>query len=252
MLTDQEYLRYGASTCLGTFGEAEQLKLKHARVVVIGLGGLGCAASQYLAAAGAGTLMLVDDDTVQLSNLQRQVLYTTYQVGTAKARNAARSLAQLNNTIDIQAKTLRVDEDNVHELIGDSNVVLDCTDNLASRWVINKACYQAKIPLVTGAAEGMQGQLLSLEPSHSHGCYACLYPPVTEERPSCERVGVLGPLVGIIGAYQAFQAIRALTGQTTDWGVLHTFDGTRMTWSRFFLPASVDCSHCQESLCKFQ
>lgn len=252
MLTDKEYLRYGASLCLDTFGEAEQMKLRRARVTVIGLGGLGCAASQYLAAAGVGTLLLVDDDTVQLSNLQRQVLYTTDQVGTTKAHNAVHSLTQLNNDIVISAKALRVDEHNVDELIAHSNVVLDCTDNLASRWVINQACYKANIPLVTGAAEGMQGQLMCLEPDHRHGCYACLYPPGTEERPTCDRTGVLGPVVGIIGATQAFQAIRAIAGQCEDWGVLHTFDGARMTWSQFFLPASAQCSHCQEGVCKSQ
>ena len=252
MLTDHEYLRYGASLCLDTFGEEQQMTLKCARVTVIGLGGLGCAATQYLAAAGAGTLVLVDDDTVQLSNLQRQVLYTSEQIGAEKAHNAAKALSQLNNTIAIQAKTLRVNKDNAQELVAGSDVVLDCTDNLTSRWIINKACYQAGIPLVTGAAEGLHGQLMSLKPAEQHGCYACLYPPDTEERPACERTGVWGPLVGIIGTSQAFQAVRVLTGQHTDWGVLHTFDGARMTWSQFYLPASAHCSHCQEGVCKSQ
>ncbi|WP_414828355.1 HesA/MoeB/ThiF family protein [Alteromonas sp. H39] len=248
MLTDQEYLRYGASMCLEAFGEHGQLTLKRARVTVIGLGGLGCAASQYLAAAGAGTLVLVDDDTVQLSNLQRQVLYTTGQVGTLKAQNAVQSLRQLNDDISIEAKAIRVDEHNAYSLIAGSDVVLDCTDNLASRWIINKACYQAGIPLISGAAEGWQGQLLSLSPSQPHGCYACLYPPGTEESPACERAGVMGPLVGIIGAAQAFQAIRVVAGEFTDWGMLHTFDGASMNWSQFYLPASAYCSHCQEGV----
>ncbi len=252
MLSDQEYLRYGASTALDDVGEQGQLMLKHARITVIGLGGLGCAASQYLAAAGVGELVLVDDDRVQLSNLQRQVLYTTAQLNTPKATNAAASLSALNHEIAIKPRILRADAQNIDELIAGSDVVLDCTDNLVSRWLINQACYLADIAFVMGSAERWQGQVMSLHPNAQHGCYACLYPPGIEERPACQRAGVVSPLVGIIGATQALRAIRILLGQPVDWGVLHTFDGTTMQWAEYTLPVSSHCSHCQGDICKSQ
>lgn len=252
MLSDQEFLRYGASTALENVGEQGQLKLKHARITIIGLGGLGCAASQYLAATGIGELALVDNDSIQLSNLQRQVLYTTGQLKTPKATNAAASLSALNHEIAIKPRIQRADAKNIDELIAGSDVVLDCTDNLASRWLINQACYRAETAFVMGAAEGWQGQVMSLHPNAPHGCYACLYPPGTEERPACERTGVISPLVGIIGATQALRAIRIILGEYIDWGVLHTFDGNMMQWSEYSLPVSSNCSHCQGEICKSQ
>ncbi len=244
MLSDEQYLRYAAQIATATVGEHGQQALARAQVTVVGLGGLGCAAAHYLAGAGIGRLTLLDADVVQLSNLQRQTLYSTADVGHTKADCAAKRLAAVNPTISLQAMQQRVTAANVCQLLSGSDLVLDCTDNLASRYLINDQCYALGIPLLSAAAEGMNGQLLCLHPQHAHGCYQCLYPSGVQQSAACERVGVVGAVVGMMGTLQALQAVKVLTGTEVEWGKLFLFDGLNLSWQSLNLPCSVQCPRC--------
>jgi adenylyltransferase/sulfurtransferase len=211
-LSQNEILRYQRHLTLPGFGEASQLKLKAARVLIIGAGGLGCPALQYLAAAGVGTLGIVDDDRVSSSNLQRQILYTDADVGRMKAEVAAERLMAMNSDIRCVPHATRLTLENALELIGGYDVVLDGSDNFPTRYLVNDACVLTQKPLVYGALYTYQGQA-SVFNYQGGPTYRCLFPepPNPKDAPNCSEIGVLGVLPGIVGMIQAMEVIKVVT-----------------------------------------
>ncbi len=211
MLTDLEFIRYSRQLMLPDFGEAAQLKLKQSKVLLIGCGGLGNAASQYLVSSGIGQLTLVDGDKVELSNLQRQVLFRNSDKGFNKAKIAARQLKQLNPHVQIKPVEQHFSADNAEALLANTDWVLDCTDNFQSRKLINQLCQQHQISLVSAAAIAQQGQLM-LWPFalNQSACYCCLFPDLNDHSGNCSSLGVLAPLLGIIGSMQAMLLIQQI------------------------------------------
>lgn len=211
MLNDLEFIRYSRQLMLPGFGEAAQLKLKQTRVLLIGCGGLGNAASQYLVSSGIGQLTLVDGDKVELSNLQRQVLFRDSDRGFNKAKMAARQLKQLNPHVKITTVEQHFSANNANELLANTDWVLDCTDNFQSRKLINQLCQQHQISLISAAAIAQQGQLMLWPFAQSRSpCYQCLFPELTDQSGNCSNLGVLAPLLGIIGAMQAMLLIQQI------------------------------------------
>jgi len=211
MLTDLEFIRYSRQLMLPDIGEAAQLKLKQSKVLLIGCGGLGHAASQYLVSSGIGQLILVDGDTVELSNLQRQVLFRDSDKGFNKAKIAARQLKQLNPHVQITAIEQHFSADNAEALLVNTDWVLDCTDNFQSRKLINQLCQHHQITLISAAAIAQQGQLTLWPFAHNpNPCYSCLFPDLTDQSGNCSSLGVLAPLPGVIGAMQAMLLIQQI------------------------------------------
>ncbi len=215
-LSPTQMERYSRQLLLKEIGGAGQTRLLQARVVVVGAGGLGSPAACYLAAAGVGQLILADDDRVELSNLQRQILHTTDRIGQAKTDSAAQALQALNPDVQVIPFTQRVTQETVDGLVQQGDLLLDGSDNFATRYLLNAACFRAGKPLVSAAVLGFEGQLSVFR----HGvdntapCYQCLYPhpPAPEATPTCRSAGVLGAVTGILGAWQAAEAIKALLG----------------------------------------
>ena len=210
ILTTEQAMRYNRQIVLPNFDLDKQEILLNAKILIVGVGGLGCAVAQYLVAAGVGEMTLIDDDHVEKTNLQRQVLHGEADIGVNKGVSAKASLAQLNSDIKINVIQKRLELDDYLELIQPLDMVLDCTDNLASRNTLNQACYQAGTPLVSGAAIRMEGQLMSIVPQQHSACYACISAYFGEQNLSCIESGVMSPIVGIIGAMQALEAIKVL------------------------------------------
>lgn len=213
MDTDNHSLRYSRHLALPDFGAAGQEKLAHARVLIVGLGGLGSPAALYLAAAGVGTLVLNDFDRVDLSNLQRQILYASADIGTAKTTAAAGTLNALNPDCRLELLDRRLDETELQATIKNVNMVLDGSDNFGTRFAVNAACVGARKPLISGAAIRYQGQLTVFDARNSSSpCYACLYPEGGEQLENCRSNGILAPLVGVIGSLMAVEVIKLITG----------------------------------------
>lgn len=213
MLSDAELLRYSRQILLADVDVAGQIKLKHSKVLVVGLGGLGSPVAMYLAAAGVGELHLADFDTVDSSNLQRQVVHSTANEGQLKVASAQARLQALNPFIHVQTHSARLSADNLEQLVQSMDVVLDCTDNFRIRDELNAACFAQQVPWVSGAAIRLSGQLTVFDPrSVDSPCYRCLFPDSEEENLGCNETGVLGPLVGVIGSLQAAEAIKLLVG----------------------------------------
>lgn len=212
-LSDQELLRYSRQILLAEVDIAGQLRLKQSKVLIVGLGGLGSPVALYLAAAGVGELRLADFDQVDLSNLQRQVLHDSEQLGQAKCASAVQRLSGLNPHIRLLPLSQALDADSLLEQVAQVDVVLDCCDNFATRAAVNAACVSAKVPLVSGAAIRTQGQLSVFDPRLAHSpCYHCLYGEGTEDELTCSEAGVLGPLVGMVGSLQALETLKLLVG----------------------------------------
>lgn len=207
----EEKDRYNRHFILEGFGEEAQLKLKDSRVLVVGAGGLGCPALLYLAAAGIGHIGIADHDRVSLSNLQRQVLYSTEDVGSAKAKIAAEKISKLNPHIQCTPVTEKIDARNALHVLNEYDVILDGTDNFATRYLLNDACVILKKPLVYGAIFRFEGQV-SVFNLGDGPTYRCLFPKMPLEELSCSEVGVLGVLPGIVGTWQAAEVIKIVTG----------------------------------------
>ncbi|CAX58974.1 molybdopterin-synthase adenylyltransferase MoeB [Erwinia billingiae] len=210
-LSDEESLRYNRQIVLRGFDFDGQEKLKAAKALIVGLGGLGCAAAPYLASAGVGQLTLLDFDTVSLSNLQRQILHRDSAIGQAKVDSARQQLSQINPHIRLDAINQQLDDAQLAELIGQQDVVLDCTDNVATREQLNRLCYASKTPLVSGAAIRMEGQIAVFRWQQDEPCYRCISRLFGDATLSCVEAGVMAPLVGVIGSLQAMEAIRVLS-----------------------------------------
>jgi len=232
-LSADEIIRYQRHLSLPGFGPEAQARLKAGSVLVIGAGGLGCPALLYLAAAGVGRIVVVDPDRVEVSNLQRQVLYTTADAGTLKVEAAARRLRALNPTVAIDARPIRFDRAHALDLVRECDVVLDGSDNFATRYLVNDACVLANRPLVYGAVQGFEGQV-SVFNWRGGPTYRCLFPepPTPGTVPNCAEGGVLGVLPGLIGTIQAAEVIKLLTGVGEPLsGRLLLWDGLAMTAS---------------------
>lgn len=213
MLNDDELLRYSRQILLAQVDIAGQLRLKAGRVLIVGLGGLGSPVALYLAAAGVGELHLADFDSVDLTNLQRQVLHDTASVGLSKVDSAVRRLSAVNPLVKLVLHRAALDEDSLAAAVGAVDVVLDCSDNFATREAVNAACVAAGRPLVSGAAIRLEGQLSVFDPRlPASPCYHCLYGHGSEAELTCSEAGVVGPLVGLVGSLQALEALKLLAG----------------------------------------
>ncbi len=216
-------------------------------MLVIGAGGLGSPAALYLASAGVGRITLVDNDDVDLTNLQRQILHTSARVGQPKAVSGREALLQINPGIEVIALCERADDARLAELVAGASVVLDCSDNFATRHAVNRACFAAKVPLVSGAVIRFDGQLSVFDPrSDASPCYSCLFP---QDQPfedvACSTMGVFAPLVGVIGAMQAAEALKLIIGTGTSLaGRLLLLDGRSMEWTSIGVARSPDCPVC--------
>jgi len=214
-LSDAEMMRYNRQIILRGFDFDGQERLKAARVLVVGLGGLGCAAAQYLAAAGVGQMTLLDFDTVTLSNLQRQTLHSDADIGVAKVDSARESLLRINPNVHYTAINALLDDTALLAQIAAHDVVLDCTDNVAIRNQLNAGCFQHRVPLVSGAAIRMEGQISVFTWGENDPCYRCLSRLFGDNALTCVEAGVMAPLVGVIGSLQAMEAIKVLTDYGT-------------------------------------
>jgi len=246
ILSDQEMLRYNRQIILKDFDFEGQEALKQSTILVIGIGGLGCAASQYLSAAGIGSLTLVDDDIVELSNLHRQVLHQDINQGQYKVHSATDSLKQLNPYLNIRPIAKRLDSLELESEIKQHTLVVDCSDNLETRNQLNSICYKLKVPLVSGAAIRMEGQVsVFTYKDDNQPCYQCLSSLIGNTDLSCVESGVMSPIVGIIGAVQALEAIKVIArfGQSKQGKVLH-LDGMSMSWREMNLIKIVHCIVC--------
>ena len=213
MLSDQELLRYSRQILLPQVDIDGQLKLKQSRVLIVGLGGLGSPVALYLAAAGVGELHLADFDTVDLTNLQRQVLHDSASVGLGKVDSALQRLGAMNPEITLVAHRQALDPDSLMAVVSAVDLVLDCSDNFATREAVNAACVAAGRPLVSGAAIRLEGQLSVFDPRQPGSpCYHCLYGHGSEAELTCSEAGVIGPLVGLVGSLQALEALKVLAG----------------------------------------
>lgn len=246
MLSDDQLLRYSRQIMLSGIDLVGQDCLLTAHAVIFGMGGLGTPAAQYLAAAGVGRLTLADPDVVELSNLQRQILYTQQDIGKPKVACAARRLQAMNPDIQIDTLQARLDEKQLAEVISGATVVLGATDSFSSRFAISDACLGASVPLVNGAAIKMSGQLSVYDYRQRGGpCYRCLYSEDRADQTSCHESGILGPVVGTIGTLQAVEAIKLLVG--IDQGVsghLLLFDAMTMEWQKLRLSKDPQCPVC--------
>lgn len=248
MLSDQEFVRYSRHILLKDIAEQGQEKLKAATVLIVGLGGLGCPAALYLAAAGVGRLILADGDKVETSNLQRQILYKANHVGLDKTQGAQKSLYGLNSLVKVECVNSNVDAGNVEGLIAQADVVLDCSDNFDTRHLINKHCFDAQKTLISGAAIRAEGQFMVFDFTHQPDapCYHCLFPK-TAETPAlnCANSGVFGPVLGIIGSMQALEAMKFIIGKPlTSAAKLKVLDGMSLTWMDFNMSKNPKCEVC--------
>ncbi len=246
-MNDEQLLRYSRHILLDDIGIDGQEHLLAARALVIGAGGLGSPVALYLATAGVGHITLVDHDTVDLTNLQRQIAHTLDRVGHSKVDSAAAAMAAINPEVQVHTVHARADAAALDALVAQADVVLDCCDNFATRHAINAACVRHRKPLVSGAAIRMDGQISVYDPrSPTSPCYACVFPPSADfEETRCAVMGVLAPLVGIIGAMQAAEALKLLSGTGTSLaGRLLMLDARNMAWNEVGIGRDPDCTVC--------
>lgn len=246
ILSDQEMLRYNRQIILRQFDFEGQEALKQASVLMLGAGGLGCASSQYLATAGIGKITLIDDDVVELSNLQRQVLHHDADVGKKKVESAADSLRELNPHIVVDTVATRLDDSELRALIETHSIVVDASDNVETRNQLNRLCFATKTPLVSGAAIRMEGQIsVFTYDDPTQPCYQCLSALFGSGALSCVEAGVMAPVVGIVGAVQAMETIKVIAnyGQPKK-GKILILDALSMSWREMNLMKMPNCPVC--------
>ncbi len=245
--TDEEVERYARHIVLREIGGAGQQRLRAARVLVVGAGGLGSPAILYLAAAGVGTLGVIDDDAVSLSNLQRQVIHMTEEIGEAKAASAARAVGRLNPNVTVRRHQTRLSEANARVIFEDYDLVLDGSDNFETRYLVNRVAADCGVPLVSAALGRWEGQLSVFHPGGGGPCYECVFP----ERPApglvapCSEAGVMGALAGVLGALQAAEAVKWITGAGEPLiGRLLVYDALAAEFRTIGLSRRPDCPVC--------
>jgi molybdopterin/thiamine biosynthesis adenylyltransferase len=246
-MDDGQLLRYSRHILLDDIGVEGQARLLSAHALIVGAGGLGSPVALYLASAGVGRLTIVDDDTVDLTNLQRQIMHTEARVGQAKTASAQAAVAAINPGVEVRTVNRRADEALLTELAAAADLVLDCTDNFATRQALNRACVATGRPLVSGAAIGFDGQVSVYDTARLESpCYACIFPPSqTVEEVRCATMGVFAPLVGIIGTLQAAEALKWLAGIGQSLaGRLLMLDLRRTEWTEVRVGRQPDCPVC--------
>lgn len=246
-MQDAELLRYSRHILLDAIGIEGQERITAGHALIIGAGGLGSPAAMYMACAGVGHITLVDDDTVELTNLQRQIAHKTSSVGESKVNSAAATLAELNPLVKVHPLRIRADAALLDRLVAQADVVLDCSDNFKTRHAVNVACVRHHKPLVSGACIGFDGQISVYDRRvPTAPCYACVFPPdTTFEETRCSTMGVFAPLVGVIGAMQAAEALKLLANIGTPLtGRLLMLDGRNMQWHEVQLPRQTGCGVC--------
>jgi molybdopterin-synthase adenylyltransferase len=246
-MDDTQLLRYSRHILLDELGIEGQQRLLDSRVLMVGAGGLGSAAGLYLGSAGVGQLTVVDHDAVDETNLQRQVAHTLARVGAPKAESLREAIAAINPDVQVQPITQRADDALLAQLVAQADVVLDCTDNFATRHAINRACFALGVPLVSGAAIRLDGQVSVYDPRQADSpCYACVFPEGNSpEETRCATMGVFAPLVGIIGTMQAAEALKIASGMGSHLaGRLLMLDGRRLEWTDIRLPRQAACPVC--------
>ena len=250
MLSDFEFVRYQRQIALPEIGEQGQRNLLNGHVLVIGCGGLGNAATLYLAASGIGKIVLVDDDCVGSSNLQRQVAFKESDLGTAKVDALKLQLSELNGRSQVRTINKRMAESQLKFEVMLADVVLDCTDNFTTRQQVNQACFEANTPLISGSAIGWKGQFVVFDYQNQQGCYHCLFPfdhhPQTTR---CSDSGIIGPVVGTIGNLQALAAIQRVSSGEFQVVThqLKLFDGKSMNWQNLMVTQDIECPVCNSS-----
>lgn len=246
-MNDQQLLRYSRHILLDEIGIEGQERILAAHVLIIGAGGLGSPAALFLGSAGVGQMTLVDDDEVDLTNLQRQIAHTTARVGQSKVLSAAAAVQAINPDVVVHCIQARADIDLLNTLVAQATLVLDCSDNFATRQAVNAACVRQRKPLVAGAAIRFDGQVTVVDPRNPESpCYACIFPPNADfEEVQCSTMGVFAPVVGVIGATQAAEALKLITGAGPSLaGRLLMLDAKNMEWSHLCIRRDAHCSVC--------
>lgn len=245
-MTPEQRDRYSRHINLPQIGEEGQQRLLESHVLIIGLGGLGSPVALYLAASGVGKLTLVDFDVVELSNLQRQIAHTTGRVGELKTHSAKVACHELNPDIEIETIDYEMDREELFAKVAESTVVIECSDNFPTRFLVNEACVENKTPLVSAAAIRFDGQISVFRPDLDDSpCYRCLYKEGGETAETCSQTGVLAPFVGMVGTLQAVETIKVITGAGRDLqSRLILLDGLNMEWTSIKLQKSADCPVC--------
>jgi len=248
-LTNEQLERYSRHIILSEVGAKGQKKLLDAKVLIVGAGGLGSPAALYLAAAGVGTIGIADADAVDLSNLQRQVIHTTADIGKAKALSAKETMNAINPDVKVNVHRLFVAADNVMELIADYDFIIDGTDNFPAKFLINDACVLSKKAFSHAGIIRFKGQLMTYVPG-TGPCYRCIFrePPPPDAVPTCRQAGVIGAIGGIIGSLQAMEAVKFIIGKgKLLTGSLLTYDALEMDFRKIKLPTVKDCAVCGEN-----
>ncbi|MCZ7560020.1 MAG: molybdopterin-synthase adenylyltransferase MoeB [Burkholderiaceae bacterium] len=246
-MNDEQLLRYSRHILLDEMGVDVQERLLGATALVVGAGGLGSPAGLYVAAAGIGRILLADDDAVDLTNLQRQILHRQNRIGEPKAESGRRSMLEINPGIEVEAIARRLDGDAMLEAVARADVVLDCCDNFATRQAVNRACVAHRKPLVSGAAIRFDGQIAVFDPRRDDSpCYHCLFPEGQDiEEVRCATMGVFAPLTGIVGTTQAAEALKLVGGfGTPAVGRLLMLDARAMRWHEVKVPRDPECAVC--------
>ncbi len=249
-MNDEQLLRYSRHILLDDVGIEGQQRLIESHVLVVGAGGLGSPVALYLAASGVGHITIADHDVVDLTNLQRQIAHTTARVGHTKVESASQAMLALNPEVRVTALAHKLDSTQLDALVPTVQVVVDCCDNFETRQAVNAACVKHKVPLVSGAAIRMDGQLAVYDARDDKSpCYACIFPPnEAPEEVRCATLGVLAPLVGVIGTMQAMETVKLLAGIGSRLtGRLQMLDGRGMAWSEVRLQRSASCPVCGTS-----
>ena len=248
-MEDTQLLRYNRQIMLPQIDVEGQQKICAARVLIIGLGGLGSPAAMYLTAAGVGHLVLVDDDKVELTNLQRQIVHRNHNIGHSKVESARENLLQINPETHITCIDHRLEPEQLKEEVSSADVIIDASDNFATRFSINKVCVHQKKPLVSGAAIQLEGQISVFDSREADcPCYSCLYPEQGEDAATCSENGVLAPVVGIIGSMQALEAIKLICGIGDPLrGRLLLLDALNMQWRSMNFKKDPACKICGQA-----
>ncbi|MBL15467.1 MAG: molybdopterin-synthase adenylyltransferase MoeB [Gammaproteobacteria bacterium] len=245
-MKDEQLLRFSRQIMLPTMDVAGQQELVDATVLIVGMGGLGCPAAMYLSAAGVGHLIIADDDTVEITNLQRQIAHEQSNLGESKVSSAETTLKGLNPDVRITQIKNRLEGDLLEQVVVSADVVVDASDNFNTRFAVNQSCLKNKKPLVSGAAIRMEGQVAVFDSENPESpCYQCLYSECDDDDASCSQNGVMAPLVGIIGSVQAMETIKLITGIGNSLvGRLLLLDAATMQWREMKLPRDPSCPAC--------
>ena len=246
-MNDEQLLRYSRQILLPKVDFEGQERLLNSHVLIVGMGGLGSPVALYLTAAGVGNLTIVDDDVVELSNLQRQIIHTEEDIGRAKVLSAADSMTAINSEVKLDIRSHRMKSAELNKVVEKVDVVVDCSDNLATRFLLNEVTQKQSKPLVSGAAIRMEGQVTVYDSRQpGNGCYQCLYQDKSELQETCSQTGVLSPLLGIIGSIQAVETVKLIT-QTGKSLVsrLLLLDASTMQWREIRLKPNKNCPICQ-------